>query len=185
LVRLASQRPVFAMRAREMPRLCLCLVVVCLSPGLGLAAQAGAAAVPVEDKATPPAVTPVKEAIAAPVSEQIAPAAPAPYATPAPPTAPEDKPALPPERLPLPPVAPVQETRPAADGGSVLNWIELSVGGLPLRVNAGGVMALHPNAPFRVVGTLLCLAGYRPQGLSGRPARNGLEPRPHSGRTFG
>jgi predicted Zn-dependent protease len=30
--------------------------------------------------------------------------------------------------------------------------MELSVGGLPQRVSAGGVMSLHPDAPFRVLG---------------------------------
>lgn len=35
--------------------------------------------------------------------------------------------------------------------GSHLRWVELSVGGLPVRVQAGGVAALHPDAPFRVL----------------------------------
>ncbi|MFH1034175.1 MAG: tetratricopeptide repeat protein [Pseudomonadota bacterium] len=35
--------------------------------------------------------------------------------------------------------------------GNRLRWVELSVGGLPVRVSAGGVVALHPDAPFRVL----------------------------------
>jgi hypothetical protein len=35
--------------------------------------------------------------------------------------------------------------------GSHLRWVELSVGGLPVKVQAGGVAALHPDAPFRVL----------------------------------
>lgn len=35
--------------------------------------------------------------------------------------------------------------------GSHLRWVELSVGGLPVRVQSGGVVALHPDAPFRVL----------------------------------
>lgn len=35
--------------------------------------------------------------------------------------------------------------------GSHLRWVELSLGGLPVRVQAGGVAALHPDAPFRVL----------------------------------
>ena len=33
-----------------------------------------------------------------------------------------------------------------------LRWVELSVGGMSVRVNAGGVATLHPDAPFRVLG---------------------------------
>jgi Tfp pilus assembly protein PilF len=38
------------------------------------------------------------------------------------------------------------------DNGPRLQWVELSIGGLPLRVRAGGVATLHPDAPFRVLG---------------------------------
>lgn len=51
-----------------------------------------------------------------------------------------------------------REGRGQADGGyfsaitgNRLRWVELSVGGLPVRVAAGGVVALHPDAPFRVL----------------------------------
>ncbi|RJX33870.1 MAG: hypothetical protein C4525_08360 [Desulfarculus sp.] len=36
-------------------------------------------------------------------------------------------------------------------GGQELLWVELSVGGRPLRVRAGGVATLHPDAPFKVL----------------------------------
>ncbi|MEW5914123.1 MAG: tetratricopeptide repeat protein [Thermodesulfobacteriota bacterium] len=38
----------------------------------------------------------------------------------------------------------------AQPGGQELLWVELSVGGQPLRVRAGGVATLHPDAPFKV-----------------------------------
>ncbi|MCB2226635.1 MAG: tetratricopeptide repeat protein [Desulfarculaceae bacterium] len=42
--------------------------------------------------------------------------------------------------------------KPAADNGPRLEWVEVSIGGLPLKVRAGGVATLHPDAPFRVLG---------------------------------
>ncbi len=47
--------------------------------------------------------------------------------------------------------APKSEGYLATITGSHLRWVELSVGGLPVRVQAGGVAALHPDAPFRVL----------------------------------
>lgn len=58
--------------------------------------------------------------------------------------------------LPAGPPPPRGEA-PRGDGylstitGSHLRWVELSLGGLPVRVQAGGVAALHPDAPFRVL----------------------------------
>lgn len=48
---------------------------------------------------------------------------------------------------PPPPAAPPQ---PEAAGPRLL-WVELSVGGQPVQVKSGGVLALHPDAPFRVI----------------------------------
>ncbi len=152
---------------------CLLVFVLCLT----WAAQAGSTAVPAEDKPPLPAASPAKETPAPPAepaaTENEAPApqpeqkpatpaepatAPAPPPTVAPipassvPTAPApaDKPASTPEKPLQAPSAAAPETRPAS-GGQVLKWVELSVGGLPVRVTAGGVMALHPDAPFRVL----------------------------------
>ncbi len=49
--------------------------------------------------------------------------------------------------------APGAAARPASpeDSGPHLRWVEFSLGGLKVRVNAGGVLALHPDALFRVV----------------------------------
>ena len=38
-----------------------------------------------------------------------------------------------------------------ADAGPHLEWIQFSVGGVPAKVNAGGVLAMHPDTPFRVI----------------------------------
>ena len=50
-----------------------------------------------------------------------------------------------------PSLAQDQPAQPASDKGPRLEWVELSIGGLPLKVRAGGVATLHPDAPFRVV----------------------------------
>lgn len=39
-----------------------------------------------------------------------------------------------------------------AEAGPHLKWLEISLGGKPLKVADGGVVAIHPDAPFRVVG---------------------------------
>ncbi|CAO0821762.1 Tetratricopeptide repeat protein [Desulfarculales bacterium] len=82
------------------------------------------------------------------------PTAPAPEASPAVP-APEQPPAtsLAPTAASAPAV-PVQQTaptQPAEAPGPRLLWVEFSVGGQPVQINAGGVLALHPDAPFRVL----------------------------------
>ena len=46
--------------------------------------------------------------------------------------------------------APLGPPNAAAESGSTLRWIEFSVAGRPVKVKAGGVLALHPDAPFRV-----------------------------------
>lgn len=49
--------------------------------------------------------------------------------------------------------APGAAARPAQpdNSGPHLRWVEFSLGGLKVKVNAGGVLALHPDAPFRVL----------------------------------
>jgi tetratricopeptide (TPR) repeat protein len=37
-----------------------------------------------------------------------------------------------------------------AEEGPRLQWVEFSLGGKPVRVNAGGVLSIHPDAPFMV-----------------------------------
>ena len=44
-----------------------------------------------------------------------------------------------------------QAAPPPPSNGPRLEWVELSVGGLPIKVHAGGVATLHPDAPFRVL----------------------------------
>lgn len=39
-----------------------------------------------------------------------------------------------------------------ATGGPLLLSVELSIGGLPVTVRNGGVVSVHPDAPFRVLG---------------------------------
>ena len=38
----------------------------------------------------------------------------------------------------------------AADQQAGLKWIEFSMGGTPRRVKAGGIMAIHPDTPFKI-----------------------------------
>ncbi|MCF8031449.1 MAG: tetratricopeptide repeat protein [Desulfarculaceae bacterium] len=45
-----------------------------------------------------------------------------------------------------------QAEKQASNKGPRLEWVELSIGGLPLKVRGGGVATLHPDAPFRVLG---------------------------------
>lgn len=48
--------------------------------------------------------------------------------------------------------APGAEPSPAlAAQGQQLKWVEMSVGGVAIKVAAGGVLALHPDAPFRLL----------------------------------
>ena len=39
----------------------------------------------------------------------------------------------------------------AAQDAPRLKWVELSIGGRPVSIKAGGVLALHPDAPFMVI----------------------------------
>ncbi len=39
---------------------------------------------------------------------------------------------------------------PPARAADTLEWVEFSLGGRPVRVKAGGILALHPDAAFRV-----------------------------------
>lgn len=50
------------------------------------------------------------------------------------------------------PLSAQDEAKKPADTGTRLQWVELSIGGLPIKVRAGGVATLHPDAPFRVLG---------------------------------
>ena len=85
--------------------------------------------------------------------------APAPAASETPPPPPSPPEAVIPAPLaaqaaPVPQTAPVPAAEPAreqAPSGPRLLWVELSVGGQPVQVKAGGVLALHPDAPFRVL----------------------------------
>lgn len=68
--------------------------------------------------------------------------------------------------------SPILQTSPGAvQTSGDLKWVELSIGGRPFKVNSGGVVSLHPDAPFRVVdaktGTWLDFGlTYRLEGLS-------------------
>ncbi len=55
-----------------------------------------------------------------------------------------------------------------------LEYVEFSVGGTPRRIQAGGVLALHPDAPFRVL--TIKTDGWLPFGLSARlPGNPGVD----------
>ncbi|MCB2192621.1 MAG: tetratricopeptide repeat protein [Deltaproteobacteria bacterium] len=48
--------------------------------------------------------------------------------------------------------SPSHAETPKDDGGVRLVSVDLSIGGLPVTVRAGGVASVHPDAPFRVLG---------------------------------
>lgn len=100
--------------------------------------------------ATPPAAPAASPASPAPETPASAPPPPEPSAASAPPAtppaAPPAAPAAPAQQAAQPPPAPAE-----TPGGPRLLWVELSVGGQPVQVKAGGVLALHPDAPFRVL----------------------------------
>ncbi|MBI5523844.1 MAG: tetratricopeptide repeat protein [Desulfarculus sp.] len=145
------------------------------APALTATATATPAAAPSNPESPAPTDRPAPRPVATPQAAQAASPAPSAPETPAaPPAAPESSSA--PPAPPAPPAAPpAAETKPAPQAaparqaaqpqpatqtaqappeppaGPRLLWVELSVGGQPVQVKAGGVLALHPDAPFRVL----------------------------------
>ncbi|MBI4799430.1 MAG: tetratricopeptide repeat protein [Desulfarculus sp.] len=127
-------------------------------PGAVTAPAPPATATPAAAPSSPDPPAPTDQPAPRPVATpQAAPAAsPAPSApeTPAgPPAAPESPSAPAPRSAPIAaqPATQTAQAPPGPPAGPRLLWVKLSVGGQPVQVKAGGVLALHPDAPFRVL----------------------------------